>query len=98
MLRSIVYKSSISIPTTVLFAFDYKKPCLELRKTTSMVFSNNFAYLTIAIQLPVLAVILIDVLHEFYKWKPNATYELHCKKNWSFTEPIKKGSVDAKSF
>ena len=22
----------------------------------------------------------------------------HCKKNWSFTEPIKKGSVDAKSF
>ena len=23
---------------------------------------------------------------------------IHCKKNWSFTKPIKKGSVDAKSF
>ena len=26
------------------------------------------------------------------------TVRIHCKKNWSFTEPIKKGSVDAKSF
>ncbi len=76
ILRSILYKSSISIPVMVLFAFDYTKPCLELRETTFMLFSNAFTYITVAIQFPVLIVISIDVIHEFYTWKPNATYIL----------------------
>jgi len=76
VLRSILYKSSISIPVMVLFAFDYTKPCLELKQTTFMLFSNAFTYLTVAIQFPVLIIVFIDVIYEFYAWKPNATYSL----------------------
>ncbi len=74
--RSILYKSSISIPVTVLFAFNYTKACLELKETTFMLFSNTFTYLTVAIQFPILIIIFLDVLYEFYIWKPNATYIL----------------------
>jgi hypothetical protein len=76
ILRSTLYKSSISIPVMVLFAFDYTAPCLKLRETTFMLFSNVFTYITVAIQFPVLIVVSIDVLYEFYIWKPNATYIL----------------------
>jgi hypothetical protein len=76
ILRSILYKSSISIPVLVLFAFDYTKPCLELRETTFMLFSNAFTYITVAIQFPVLIIVFIDVIHEFITWTPNATYSL----------------------
>ena len=76
LMRSTFYKISISIPVTVLFAFDYAKPCLQLKKTTFMLFSNTFTYTTIAIQIPLLIIILIDVLYEWYVWKPNATYML----------------------
>jgi hypothetical protein len=41
-----------------------------------MIFSNTFTYLTVAIQFPLLIFICIDVLYEFYIWKPNATYML----------------------
>ncbi|CAF4123745.1 unnamed protein product, partial [Rotaria magnacalcarata] len=75
-LRSTVYKSSISIPVIVLFAFDYTKPCLELQQTTFMLFSNAFTYITVAIQFPVLIVVFIDVMYEFCTWRPNATYIL----------------------
>ncbi|CAF4130945.1 unnamed protein product [Rotaria magnacalcarata] len=75
-LRSTVYKSSISIPDIVLFAFDYTRPCLELQQTTFMLFSNAFAYITVAIQFPVLIVVFIDVMYEFCTWRPNATYIL----------------------
>jgi hypothetical protein len=76
VLRSILYKSSISIPILVLFAFDYTKPCLELRETTFMLFSNAFTYITVGIQFPVLIIVFIDVIYEFITWKPNATYSL----------------------
>lgn len=76
ILRSMAYKNSLSIPATVLFAFDYTKPCLKLKKTTFMVFSNSFTYVTIAIECPLLAIIFIDVVYELYKWKPNAGYDL----------------------
>jgi hypothetical protein len=76
ILRSTLYKSSISIPVTVLFAFNYTKSCLELKETTFMLFSNTFTYLTVAIQFPILIIIFLDVLYEFYIWKPNATYIL----------------------
>ncbi|CAF4616969.1 unnamed protein product [Rotaria socialis] len=75
-LRSTVYKSSISIPVIVLFAFDYARPCLELQQTTFMLFSNAFTYITVAIQFPVLIVVFIDVMYEFCTWRPNATYIL----------------------
>jgi hypothetical protein len=76
ILRSTLYKSSISIPVAVLFAFDYTKPCLQLKKTTFMLFSNEFAYVTVAIQFPVLIIVFIDVILEFYTRKPYATYKL----------------------
>jgi hypothetical protein len=76
VLRSIFYKSSISIPVMVLFAFDYTKPCLELRQTTFMLFSNAFTYITVAIQFPVLIIVFIDVIYELCTWTPNATYIL----------------------
>lgn len=66
----------MSIPIMVLFAFDYTKRCLELRNTTFMVFSNAFAYITLAILFPVLLIVSLDVIYEFYIWKPNATYSL----------------------
>jgi hypothetical protein len=75
-LRTIVYKNSLSLPATALFAFDYTKPCLELKLPTTMLFSNSFTYLTIIIEFPLFAIILIDVLYELYKWRPNATYDL----------------------
>lgn len=75
-LRSTLYKTSMSIPIMVLFAFDYTKRCLELRNTTFMVFSNAFAYITLAILFPVLLIVSLDVIYEFYIWKPNATYSL----------------------
>lgn len=65
-LRSFAYKNAISIPMTAIFAFDYKKPCLTLRKTTSMVFSNSFTYTIIAIEVPLITLIFIHVSYEFY--------------------------------
>ncbi|CAF1170713.1 unnamed protein product [Adineta steineri] len=76
ILRSVLYKSSMSIPVMVLFAFNYVTPCLQLRATTFMIFSNMFTYIVLAIQFPILLVVSIDVLYEFYIWKPNATYRL----------------------
>jgi hypothetical protein len=74
--RSTLYKSSMSIPIMVLFAFNYTTPCLELRKTTFMLFSNAFTYIIVAIQFPILIIVFLDVVYEFYIWKPNATYSL----------------------
>ena len=76
ILRSTLYKSSMSIPIMVLFAFNYTTPCLELKKTTFMLFSNAFTYIILAIQFPILLLVFIDVIYEFYIWKPNATYNL----------------------
>ena len=76
ILRSTLYKSSMSVPIMLLFAFNYATPCLELRKTTLMLFSNSFAYITVAIQFPVLIVVFLDIIYEYYVWKPNATYIL----------------------
>ena len=76
VLRSTLYKSSMSIPFMVLFAFNYATPCLQLKETTFMVFSNRFTYNVVAIQFPTLAVVFLDVVYEFYVWKPNATYIL----------------------
>jgi len=76
ILRSVLYKSSISIPIMVLFAFNYSTPCLELKKTTFMIFSNAFTYITVAIQFPVLLAVFIDNIYEYYTWTPNATYKI----------------------
>lgn len=79
MFRAIVYKSSISIPVTVLFAFDYKKACLKLKASPSMIFSNSFTYTVIAIVFPLLLIILCNEIYELrkrYKYKSNATYDL----------------------
>lgn len=76
ILRSTLYKGSMSIPVMVLFVFNYATPCLQLKETTFMVFSNRFAYIILAIQFPILAVVFLDVAYEFYVWKPNATYNL----------------------
>ncbi len=48
-LRSTLYKSSMSIPVMVLFVFNYTTPCLELQKTTFMLYSNAFTYIILAI-------------------------------------------------
>lgn len=74
--RSTLYKSSMSIPVMVLFVFNYTTPCLELKKTTFMLFSNAFTYIILAIQFPILILVFVDVIYEFYIWKPNATYIL----------------------
>lgn len=76
VLRSTLYKSSMSIPVMVLFVFNYATPCLQLKETTFMVFSNQFTYIIVAILFPILAIIFLDVVYEFYVWKPNATYIL----------------------
>jgi hypothetical protein len=41
-LRSFVYKGLISVPVMVLFAFDYTKPCLELKNSMLISFSNDY--------------------------------------------------------
>lgn len=76
ILRSILYKGSMSIPIMVLFAFNYATPCLQLNATTFMVFSNRFTYIIVAILFPLFAIVFLDIIHEFYVWKPNATYFL----------------------
>ena len=59
-----------------LFAFNYATPYLRLKETTFMVFSNRFTYIIVAIEFPMLAIVFLDVVHEFYVWKPSATYIL----------------------
>ena len=76
ILRSTLYKSSLSISITVLFAFDDNSPCLKLKETTFMLYSNIFTYIIVTIQFPLLIIVSTDVIYEFLIWKPNATYTL----------------------
>lgn len=79
ILRAITYKSSISLPVIILFAFDYKQPCLKLKKTTYMIFSNTFTFTVVAIEFPLLIIIFINEIYELYKlyrMRANPTYDL----------------------
>jgi len=79
ILRATTYKSSISLPVIILFAFDYKQPCLKLKKTTYMIFSNTFTFTVVAIEFPLLIIIFINEIYELYKlyrMRANPTYDL----------------------
>jgi len=78
ILRATACKSSMTLPVTILFAFDYKEPCLRLKAMENNIFSNTFAFTIIAIEFPLLFIIFVNEIYDFYqfyKQKSNPTYD-----------------------